>query len=535
MKSSRAWKARPACLSALAVLAVLVAGCGGGGTSGSGGGGTAGGEPAAGTTVSESSAEPQAGGTLSVSLGEEIIGLNPLTNISFEDVNVMSQMFETLFKEDYEGEVVPWLLESFKPSKNYTVWTMELKKGVDFSTGKPMTSADVQWSLEQDMESESHAGIVEGWKKVEATSPTTVVLTTKAPTPEMPTILSQWIFSVLPKDFEGKSEKEFFEHPVGTGPFEFVSWKKGESITLRKNANYWMPDRPYLDEIVYHTVQSPESRTAQVRGGQLDVAYAPPFPEIESLEQSPELAVEAPFVGTSWFIILNTQSDLFKNRKAREAVNYALDREAMIDLALHGNGEPMNSQLMPWVPGYDKSLPAPEFNAETAKELLAEAVQEGVKPTFTLLTLAESPFWTQGVQIAQANLEEVGFTVTIKKSDLSSLLGQLEEGSFDASTIYNVEQSQSPNEFFSFYNATGGIFSGVNTERTTKQMVAAQSETNTAKRKAMWSQMQKQVNEETSLIMAAYSPYVWVRQGDLSGVFAGKTGILWLGEAGFGG
>ncbi|MBN9623618.1 MAG: ABC transporter substrate-binding protein [Actinobacteria bacterium] len=532
--SSRPWRLRLIFLSALAALAVLIAGCGGGGTSGAGGGAT-GGEAADGTTVSESSAEPQAGGTVSVSLGEEIIGLNPLTNISFEDVNVMSQMFETLTKEDYEGEVVPWLLESIKPSKNYTVWTMALKEGVEFSNGKPMTSADVQWSLEKSMESETHAATVEGWEKVEATAPTTVVLTTSRPTPEMPNILSQWIFSVMPKNWEGKSEKQFFEHPVGTGPFEFVSWKKGESITLKKNPHYWVPNRPYLEEVVYHTVQSPESRTAQLRGGQLDVAYAPPFPEIESLEQSPELAVEAPFMGTSWFIILNTQSELFKNRKVREAFNYALDREAMIELALHGNGEPMNSQLLPWVPAYDKSLPAPEYNAEKAKELLAEAVTEGVKPTFTLLSLAESPFWTQGAQIAQSNLEEAGFSVTIKKSDLSSLLGQLEGGEFDASTIYNVEQSQSPNEFFSLYNGTGGVFAGVNTEETEKMMAEAQSETNEAKRNAIWGEMQQKVNEELALIMTAYSPYVWVRQADLVGSFAGKTGILWLGEAGFSG
>ncbi|MBN9622044.1 MAG: ABC transporter substrate-binding protein, partial [Actinobacteria bacterium] len=275
---SRVRSAKVASLLVLLLsIAVMVAGCGGGSTS-SGGGATS---PAAGTSAGkESSGEPQQGGTLSLSLGEEFLGLTPSTAFTLEDVNAESQIFETLFKENYEGKVVPWLLESYKATKNDTVWTMQLKQGVEFSTGKPMTSADVKWSLERSEEVETLAGIVEGWGKPEAPSPTTVVLTTQKPTPEMPALLSRWGFGVVPKDWGGESEKQFEEHPVGTGPFEFANWKKGESLTLKKNPHYWTPERPYLDEVVYHTVQNPESRTAQVRGGQLDMAESPPFPEI---------------------------------------------------------------------------------------------------------------------------------------------------------------------------------------------------------------------------------------------------------------
>ena len=524
MTLGRTWKATVASLLTLASIAVLIAACGGSSSTSSGG---------SDSTGTESSAEPQPGGTLSVSLGEEITGLNPGAGIStIEDVNLISQIFETLFKEDYEGKVVPWLLESYKPSKNYTVWTMRLKNGVKFSNGKPMTSADVVWTLERSMETETRAALVEGWEKVEALSPTTVVIITKQPTPEMPLILTQWIFSVVPKNWEGESEKQFFDHPIGTGPFEFVDWKKGESVTLKKNPNYWVPDRPYLDEVVYRTVQDPNSRTAQVRGGQLDMAYSPPFPEIESLENSPELAVDSSALGTEWYLVLNTKSALFENRKAREAVNYGLDRESMIEVALHGHGEPMNSYLTPPTPNYDKSLRAPEQNIEKAKELLAEAVQEGVEPTFTISSIAESPFWTQAIQIAQANLEEAGFTVSIKLSDLSSMIGQLEESDFDASAIMNYGKSSAA-ELLSFYNGTGGSFANVDTQQLEELLPEAQSETNTAKRNAIYAQMQQMINEEQAVIPAAYSPFMFARQSDVAGSFIGNTGILWLGEAGF--
>jgi peptide/nickel transport system substrate-binding protein len=523
MKLSRALNPKVLSVLALLSIAISVAGCGSGGKSGTGGGG--------GTTGGGSSAKPTQGGNLSVSLGAEFLGLTPSTAFTLEDVNVESQIFETLFKENFEGKVVPWLLEGFKATKNDTVWTMRLKKGVDFSTGKPMTAADVVWSLERSEEVETLAGITEGWK-LAAPSSSTVVLTTPKPTPELPELLSRWGFGVMPKGWDGGSEKEFNAHPIGTGPFEFVSWKKGEALTLGKNPHYWMPDRPYLDEVVYRTVQNPESRTSQLRGGELDMAEAPPFPEIESLEQTPDLAVDASALGTEWFLVLNNETPLFENQKAREAVDYALDRESMVDLALHGQGEPMNSYLTPSTPDYDASLPAPEHNAERAKELLAEAVAEGVKPTFAISAISESPFWTQAVQIAQANLEEAGFTVSIKKADLSSVIDELEGAEFDAAAIMNYGKS-SPAELLAFYNATRGSFANVDTKALEKLLSEAQMETDAAKRTAIYARMQRMISEEHAVISVAYSPFIFARQGNIAGSFIGNTGILWLGETGF--
>jgi ABC-type transport system substrate-binding protein len=88
---------------------------------------------------------------------------------------------------------------------------------------------------------------------------------------------------------------------------------------------------------------------------------------------------------------------------------------------------------------------------------------------------------------------------------------------------------------FSFYNATGGFFTGVDTKETEKLMAAAQSETDTAKRNEMWAHIQEIISEEQALMQVAYSPYVWVKHSDVTGSFIGRTGILWLGQAGFAG
>ncbi len=525
---SRTLKSLMAPLLALAAVALLVAGCGGGSNS-SPGGETASTEGTT-STSEEPSGEPQAGGRVEIAQEAEIIGLNPsmVENTTLQNVNVTSQIFETLFKEDYEGNVSPWLVESFKPNPANTVWTMQLKKGIDFSNGKPLTSADAKWSIEHSPEQG-----IENFAKVEAPSPDTLVIKLKSPNAEIPATLTLTTFSIVPNKWDGESEKDFYEHPVGTGPFEFASWKKGEAITLKKNPHYWMPDRPYLDEVVYKTIPSPEARASQVRGGQLDVAYGAPFPELESLEQDPELTVNTEYPGTNWIINLNTETPLFKNEKVREAVNYALDREGMIATALLGHGEPAAAYLLPWVPGFNESLEPKKQDIEKAKALLAEAVKEGVKPSFELLNLGESPFWTQAIQVAQANLEEVGFSVTIKNADISSGIEAMENKEFEAGALLNTEQFQTPTELFGFYIAVRGNWANVDTKEIEQLYTEAQAEPNEAKRLAIWGKAQEVIYDEQAVIPVAWSPYTWVLQKSLVGAFAGKTGILWLGEAGF--
>ncbi|MBS1893678.1 MAG: ABC transporter substrate-binding protein, partial [Actinobacteria bacterium] len=401
---------------AIGSLAVLIAACGGGGSSTGSSGSTA-----AGNGAGESSGTPQAGGTVELSQGEEIITMNPLEGYVPEDVNVMMQIFETLWKENKEGEIDPWLIDSYKATDKDQLWTLQLKKGIKFSSGKPMTSADVKWSLEKEFENEPYASIMEGFETVEAPSPTTIVIKLKEPRPELPKIMTQWIFAVMPKDFGGVSEKQFTQHPEGTGPFKFAAWKKGESLTLEKNPNYWQQGKPYLEKVVFRTVQNPQSRVSQLRGGQLEAINAPPYQELESLEQG-EFEVGEFGEGYAWTLVLNEQKPIFQNAKAREAVNISLNREAMIQAALMGRGTPAGSYLPPITKSWDESLKAPELDVEKAKQLVAEAVKEGVDPSFAIMVPAEFPFWNTAVQIAQQNLEEVGFDVTIKKVDTSSAI-----------------------------------------------------------------------------------------------------------------
>lgn len=515
-------RAIPALLLGLLVVFMMVAitACGGGSSSGGGGGGGA----------EEDAAGPgQEGGTLELSQGEEILGMNPLTQFLPEDNNVMVQMFETLWKEDKQGKIVPWLIQSAKASNSDKTWTLQLKEGIKFSSGQVMTSADVKWTLERDFESEVYASLMEVFEKVEAPSPSSIVITLKEPRPELPIMMTQWTFSVLPKNFGGVSEKEFALHPVGTGPFKFASWKKGEAVTLEKNPDYWRKGLPHLQKVVFRTVQNPNSRVSELRGGQLDAIQAPPFQELESLESS-ETEVGEYGEGFGWILVLNNEKPVFQNAKVREAINIGVDRKAMLETALFGRGTEAASYLPPPNIAWDSSLVPPELNVEKAKLLLAEAVKEGVDPTFTLMVPSEIPFWINASQIVQANLEEIGFKVTISKRDSGTVFAQAEENNYDALAVWNTSQVLSPVELFSFYVGVRANWSNASTDRIAKLFAEAQAEINDQKRLAIWHQMQQIIYEEQFITTLTFSNYTWAFRNSVSDFYVAPTGIIYLEE-----
>ncbi|MFN8215290.1 MAG: ABC transporter substrate-binding protein [Solirubrobacterales bacterium] len=510
-------------LGATAVLALLVlllaAGCGGGGSSSGGS-----------SAASGSEAEPQAGGTLRISQGEEVINLDPLIGTDASSINIISQINEPLWKVNAEGENEPWLVTNVKKSGDQRVWTLQLRQGVKFSTGQPMTSADVLFTLEEARKSEIWESLLAGIEKVTAPSPSTIVITNSNPAPELDAVLSQWSFGIVPKNYGGVSAKEFAQHPIGTGPFMLGPWKHGESITLERNPNYWETGQPYLDKAVFQTVASPESRVSQLKGGQLGVIYAPPWSQVGAIESTPELAIGDYPLGYTNFLILNSRIPLFKDQKVREAVDLAVDREGIVNATLGGHGEPAGAWIPPTVPNSNQTIEPTKQDVAKAKTLLKEAVAGGADPSFTLLSNAENAYWGTAAQIVQQNLEEVGFNVNIKSVDEASRLELLAAGNFDAGALEVYDATPSPAELFGYYNAYEGAYSGADTTQTTKLSEQAQSEVDPQKRQELWYEIQEIVDEEQFLLPLTYSPYPWAYRDEVSGFTVAPTGIFWLAE-----
>lgn len=507
----------------LGLISVIIVGCGesGGANSSSG-------------TQDPSGTEAKAahGGTMTISNGEEVITFDPMEASS--STALINQINETLFKPNVENKVEPWLAESFHFSNGGKVLTLNLRKGVKFTNGQPMTSADVLFTLERGRKSPAWESQLAGITKVEAPSPSQVVITNSAPAPELPAILCQWTYGIVPNNFGGMSEKEFSQRPIGTGPFELESWKRGESVTLAKNPSYWDSGLPYLNKLVFQSVNDPNSRVAQLEAGDLDAIAKPPWSTLDNIESKPGLVVGNYPLGYVQILALNSSFPLFKDQRVREAVSLALDREGVVKVAASGRGEPAGSFFQPPIPFRDTDIKAPAQDVEKAKALLEEAVKDtGVSPSFSLLTAAGDPFWSSAAQVVQQNLEEVGFKVKLQSFEEATTYEDFALRKFDAYGVFSFDAIPTPNEIVAFYNGYEAEYTGANTVQTEKLANEAASEVAPDKRRQSYWEFQEVIDNEKFIIPVVYTPFTWAYKDNVVNLNVGGTGQPWYGELAF--
>ncbi|MBS1677948.1 MAG: ABC transporter substrate-binding protein [Actinobacteria bacterium] len=516
-------RGKAALLSAVVLMALVVAGCGGGGGTGGGTSGTTGG----------SDAKPQPGGTLRVAAAIEAINLNPFEAVETASEQVFMQILEPLFQMSPEGKVEPWLATGAKAADNFKQWTIDLRPGIKFSDGKPMTAEDVAFSLEKISKSAAWGALFEAVSKVKATSPTTVEVQMSKPFSDFEGILALPFAAIVPKNYGGVSGKEFSEHPVGTGPFELAAWKHGQTITLTKNPGYWKQGLPYLEKVVLTAPASDEARVLQLKGEQVDVIANVPTAQVAPLESTPGTRVQkSPYSIVNYFLP-NVATPLFGNPKVREAVDLALDRESYNKAAQNGTGELGGSWLPKAVDHWDASLKAPTQDTAKAKSLMAEAVQEGVDPSFTLLIAAGDATATLGAQIIQENLEEVGFKVQIKPIDVSTKIEAESTGNFDAAIEGVATDVVDSAELVGYYIGSKAFFAQADTAEMQKLLNKARVVGDEGQLRKLYDEMQQYVADERELIVLDYSPAIWGERENVVGFRLNPVGLPVYAEAGF--
>ena len=506
-------------LAALAVAVIaVVAGCGN-----------------SSSESSASGASAQRGGILHISVPMDPLTLAPASALEESSLEVMSQVSETLFRVNTEGKLIPQLGTSLKVSPDGLTNTVQIRQGVHFSNGKPLTSRDVAFSLEAARHSLYYESLYEPISKVEAASPSTVVITTKEPMPALKADLAIFTAGIVPDHYGGVSEKEFGQHPIGTGPFQFKSWVHGESVALSRNPHYWRAGEPLLNGVVFQVVPDDNSRISQLQGGASNMIMKPPYPRLQSIEATPGLGVTTTPLSVVTMILLNVKNPLFQDPRIREAINIAIDRKGIDAAALSGRGEPGGSYLAPnLAPFWDESIKPPARDLTKAKALVAAAVkQDGVSPTFTLLSWAGESYEDAASQIIQQDLGEVGLNVKLQALDLSALLASVEGSEFDAAIDGYYSVSPDPSENVAYYLGSFAEPSGVDTKQYSELAHSAATELDPSKRRELYFQLQELVAEQGNAVIIGYQPNLWAQQDSVAGVELSPLNVIWLAKAGF--
>lgn len=356
---------------------------------------------------------------------------------------VSGNIFEGLLRYSPKLEPLPGLAESWTISPDAKVYTFKLKSGVTWHDGKPFTSADVLFSVEMlrkvNARSRNNLTSVE---KVEAPDDLTVVFTLKQPFGPFIGIFEVGSLPMVPKhlyDGTDYNTNPYNNAPVGTGPFMFKEWQKGSFIRLVKNPNYHEKGKPYLDEIYWQIIPDAAARAVAFETGKVDVL---PGGSIENFDvpRVSKLA-GACMSGAGWeffsplsWLWLNHRNPILANKKVRQAIMYAIDRNFAKDVIWNGLGKVATGPSVSTIKFYTDDVPKYDYDPAKAKALLKEAGYKGEK--LRMLPLAYGETWQRWGEAVKQNLQDVGMNIETIATDVPGGNQKIMDWDYDIAFTY---------------------------------------------------------------------------------------------------
>jgi peptide/nickel transport system substrate-binding protein len=392
---------------------------------------------ALGAAPAPASAQAGAAGTLVVGLVAEPVNLDPPQVTDINSLRVSRRIVETLvtFAEE-STQVVPGLAESWTISRDGLTYTFKLRQGIRFHDGTPFDAEAVRFSIERQINPEHpfnklgkypFAGYFFGnVKAVEVVAPDTVQFVLKEPRASFLSILAAGAASIVSPTAARKHGADYALNPVGTGPFRYASWERGQRVVLEKNPTYWKyPVK--VDRVVYRPIVEDQARLTELLTGSLDLIVGVPPDFVAQLEGNPKIALLKQVGAHVWYLGINNQKKPFDDKRVRQALNYAVNKEAIVRDVLKGTGAVSGGPVLPNTWGADPALKPYPYDPERARKLLAEAGH----PTGFSTTL-----WTpesgSGMQspvamstVIQSNLRAVGVNVTLQTMEWGAFLAKL--------------------------------------------------------------------------------------------------------------
>ena len=352
------------------------------------------------------------------------------------DEVVYANLFEGLTRIDETGAVQPALAESWEVSDDGLTYTFKLREGVTFHDGTTFDAEDVVFSLDRARGEDSvnaQKALFEAIEGVEAVDPATVRVTLSRPEGALAYNLG-WGDAVIvaPESAEGNQES-----PVGTGPFKFEGWTRGTEIRLVRNPDYW-GEAPALERAAFRIVPDPAAAAAALQAG--DVQAFPNFPAPEQLpifEADPRFEVVVGTTEGETILAMNNGKAPLDDVRVRRAIARAIDRDAIVEGAMFGQGTPIGSHFAPHHPAYVDLTDEASFDPEAAKALLEEAGAEGATLS---LKLPPPSYARRGGEIIASQLRDVGLNVEIEPVEWKQWLeGPFKARDYDLTIVSHTE------------------------------------------------------------------------------------------------
>lgn len=431
-----------------------------------------------------------------VAIGGDPTTLDPQAADDGNERAVNDNIYETLLTRDQDMNIVPLLAESYEQVDD-TTWRFRLREGISFTNGEPLNAEAVTFSVERIIDPEYNSEQLSFFETItgaKAVDEMTVEITTNGRDPILPGRM-YWL-KIVPPKYATADAKVFSEKPIGTGPYKFVSWERGVRVVLEANQDYW-GEAPGIQRVVVRPIPEESTRLAALRAGEVDLVrdLLP-----EQIDQAP--AVKA-IPGLEFPIVrLNNKEGPLTDTRIRQAINYAVDKEAIAEALYGGYAVVADGQILTEGHfGYNPNVRAYEYNPDKARELLKEAGYDGTPIRFD----GEAGRWLKDRELIEAiaaQLSDVGLQVDVQIHEWSNYLDLLfaQENQPPMIFVANDNPLLDADRTFSGYYSCNGRVSSYCNDRVTELIEEGRTETDADKRLKMYHEVVELSREDAAFL-----------------------------------
>jgi peptide/nickel transport system substrate-binding protein len=407
--------------------------------------------------------QPKKGGNLAVGLIAEPTVLDPLTSVTLYDTDIMANMYDTLFKYNLQNTIQPELVSTYNYASP-TVLNLTLHSGVTFHDGTAFNADAVVFNLSRflnDKTSPRYTDVV-NIASVKKVADLQVQILLKQPFAPLLNVLTGSVGMMLSPTAILKLGKNLGQAPVGvgSGPFMFVEWIKGDHLLLKANPHYWQIDAhgirlPYLQTIRYRTITNGTVMYTNLETAQIQVASNIDPNEVALARGNRDLIyrqVPGPGFGS---LFMNNAAPPVNNVHVRRAIAWAINRQDIVDHVFQGVGVVAKGPLSPVSWAYDKKLASYAYDPARAK---AELEQSGLTSvSFTLLISSGNPTILQEAQFIQSELQAVGIVLTIKQETFAAEVTDVQTFNYQVASLGWTGSLDPDGSTYSLFTSTGGF------------------------------------------------------------------------------
>ena len=448
-------------------------------------------------------ATPTPGGTLTIAVPDEPPGLDPTTSPAAAIARIVyNNLLEGLVKVNMQGEVVRALAERYSVSTDGTVYTFTLRQGVKFHNGRPLTAEDVKFTLERNLDPKTghpHRAYYEDIQDIKVVDERTFHIALRKPNAMFIFNLARANSAIIAKE----EVERLKSHPIGTGPFQFAEWVRGDRITLTRFKDYYEPGVPSLDKVVFRFIQDPGAQMAALRAGDVDVIGAAMHPESAvELKNDPQFRVIEGLTTTDVIAAMNNSKPPFSDIRVRKAISYAINRDEVIKGSVFGMAKPIGSHMDPLNPYYVDLSYLNEYDPQKAKQLLTEA---GYPQGFEFVLRLAEPYvaYRRAGEIIASQLAKVGLKAKIEIIDWGQWLARIyRQADYDMTVMGHAEPFDigiyaNPQYYFRYENP-----------KLQELMTAADASLDDSQRKSLYEQVQRIIADDAVNVFLYNSPYL---------------------------